>query len=82
MAAGKPVISPLMNNAIDDLFVDGEEILYYNDLAGLAKCVGRLQADPDLRFSLSEAARVNILENHTTEVRVKQILDFVGDKTI
>jgi len=81
MAAGKPVISPLMNNSVDDLFVDSKEILYYSDISGLIECIDRLQADTDLRFSLSENARINILEKHTTEVRVRQILDFVG-KTI
>ena len=76
MAAGKPVISPLMSG---DLFVDGKEILYYNDVDGLIGCINKLQSDSDLRFYLSEAARFNILENHTTETRVKQILDFVGE---
>ena len=78
MAAGKPIVSPFMNNAVDTLFEDGKEILYYKDIAGLISCLDRLQADPDLRFYLAEAARVKVLENHTTEVRVKEILDFVG----
>ena len=77
MAAGKPVISPLMNNAVDDLFIDNKEILYYSDIDSLRKCIDRLQTDPDLRFSLSESARINILENHTTEKRVAEILRFV-----
>ena len=78
MAAGKPVITPLMGNSVDDLFVDSKEILYYTDLDSLEYCINKLQADPDLRFYLAEAARINILENHTTEVRVRQIIDFVG----
>ena len=78
MAAGKPIVSPLMNNTIDDLFVDGKEILYYSDIAGLVSCLDRLQSDSDLRFYLADAARVKVLEKHTTEVRVRQILDFVG----
>jgi len=81
MAAGKPVVSPLMNNAVDDLFIDGKEILYYSDIVGLVSCLDKLRSDPDLRFYLAEAAIVKVLENHTTEVRVKEILDFVG-KTI
>jgi len=76
MAAGKPVISPLMNNAVDELFENGKEILYYSDLQELRSHIKTLQFHKDLRFSLAEAARINLLTNHTSEVRVRQILDF------
>ena len=79
MAAGKPVISPLMNNVVDDFFVDGKEILYYKDIDDLTKCINKLQVDPDLRFSLAEAARINILVNHTTEKRVAEMLSFISN---
>ena len=77
MAAGKPVVSPLMYNSIDDLFEDGKEIRYYDDIIGLMSCLDELQNDSDVGFSLAEAARINILTNHTSEVRVKQIIDFI-----
>jgi glycosyltransferase involved in cell wall biosynthesis len=76
MAAGKPVISPLMNNAVDKLFEDGKEILYYSTLPELRSHIKTLQFHADLRFQLAEAARINLLTNHTSEVRVRQILDF------
>jgi len=78
MAAGKPVVSQLLNTEMDDLFEDGKEILYYKDMFGLLNCLDRLQSDSDLRFYLAEAARVKVLENHTTEVQVKKIIEFVG----
>jgi hypothetical protein len=77
MAAGKPIISPLMHNSIDDLFEDGVEILYYDDIDGLLSCIDKLQNNLDLGFHLAEAARVKILENHTTEKRVEEVLKFV-----
>ena len=75
MAAGKPIVSPLMDNTV---FVDEKEILYYEDIDSLINCLDRLRSDPDLRFYLAEAARVKVLENHTTEVRVREIIEFVG----
>lgn len=76
MAAGKPIISPLMYNGVDTLFK--EEIMYYEDIDGLIQHIDRLRDDSDLRFYQADCARVNLLENHTTEKRVRQILDFVG----
>ena len=78
MAAGKPTISPLMNNAVDDLFTDGEDILYYESDFGLLECLVNLKVDSKLRFRIAEAARVNLLDNHTTEHRVKQVIEFTG----
>jgi glycosyltransferase involved in cell wall biosynthesis len=78
MAAGKPVVSPLMGNGVDDLFEDGKEIIYYNESFELLDCLITLATNSKLRFKIAEAARVNILENHTTEVRVEEILKFTG----
>jgi len=78
MASGKPVVSPLLNNELSSSFEDGKNILYYKDIDGLIECIDKLQKDPDLRFNLAEAARLNLLENHTTEVQVRQILEFIG----
>ena len=77
MAAGKPVISFLLNNDLTPTFEDGKNILYYKDMDGLIKCIDKLQKDPDLRFRLAEAAGKNILENYTTEIQVKRILEFI-----
>ena len=76
MAAGKPVISPFMYNGIDELFK--KEIMYYTNIDELIQCIDRLRDDSDLRFFQADCARVNLLEYHTTEKRVRQILDFVG----
>jgi len=79
MAAGKPVLSPTMNNDIDKLFTHNKDILYYTDYIELIDCIDELMTNPDLRFKLAEGARFNILKNHTTEVRVQQILRFVEE---
>ena len=76
MESGKPVISPVLKNELSSSFEDEKNILYYKDIDGLIKCMDKLQQDPDLRFSIAEAARLNLLENYTTEVQVKQILEF------
>lgn len=78
MAAGKPVVSPLMGNGVDTLFEDGINIINYSEEFELLDCLITLAANSKLRFNIAEAARVNILENHTTEVRVEQILKFTG----
>ena len=78
MAAGKPVISPLMKNGVDNLFTDGEDILYYETEFELLECLINLQAHSKLRFHIAENARVNLLQNHTTEVRVREVLEFTG----
>jgi hypothetical protein len=78
MAAGKPVISPLMGNGVDTLFTDCEDILYYDTDFALLECIINLGTNSKLRFALADAARVNILENHTTERRVQEILNFTG----
>jgi hypothetical protein len=76
MAAGKPVISPFLNNELTSTFEDGKNILYYKDIDGLIDCIDRLQKDSDLRFNIAEAARLNLLENYTTERQIRQILEF------
>jgi len=78
MAAGKPVLSPLMNNGVDDLFKDCENILFYRNESELLDHLTHLKTNSNLRFTISESARFNLLENHTTEHRVKQILEFTG----
>lgn len=77
MAAGKPVISQWLDNDADANFEDRKNIMYYRDLADLTNCIDELREDPDLRFRIAEEARINVLENYTTEVLVKRILEFV-----
>lgn len=75
MASGKPVLVPFMNG--DNLFVDTEEILYYKGKDELYEWIDWLRKDADFRFIVADNARVALFENHTTEVRVKQILEFI-----
>lgn len=76
MAAGKPVLSPKLHTDNDDLFVDGHNILYYEDIDELKSKISELQYNTILRNSIAENARQNILENYTIESQVKRILEF------
>lgn len=82
MAAGRPVIAWEVperprNRA---LFVDGEEILLYrgSDVTGLAAHIRRILAEPEFAASLVTRARAKLRRLHTTEERVRQILDWVA----
>lgn len=81
MAAGRPVISweipgRLRNRA---LFEDGREIILFsrNDPASLADRLERLRGDADLGRKIAGNARDKILQYHTAEKRVEQILDWI-----
>ena len=83
MAAGRPVISweipgrPL-NKA---LFEDEREILLYpeNDPHQLASHLKRILTDRDLSQRIVLNARKKIRRFHTSEIRVRQILDWINN---
>jgi len=78
MAAGKPMTSQRLNNDMDSRFLDRKNILYYDDLIDLIDIINELREDSEFRFSVAKEAIKNVLKNHTTEVLVKRILEFVG----
>lgn len=75
MASGKPVIAPFGGNS---LFVDNEEILYYKEKEQIYEFISWLRQDGDFRFCMADNARVALLDNHTIENRVKQMVRFIG----
>ncbi|MBI5418803.1 MAG: methyltransferase domain-containing protein [Deltaproteobacteria bacterium] len=81
MAAGRPVISWEIPDRPRNraLFRDGEEILLFpKDEPGvLAEHVRRLRHDPDLAERIVSNARRRIWRFHTSEKRIRQILDWV-----
>jgi len=78
IAAGKPIISPRMHNGVDELFKDGEEILLYNGFDDLVQKIDMVMYDEGIQSFIASNARAKLLQSHTTEVRVKEVLDFVG----
>lgn len=82
MAAGRPVVAWEVperprNRA---LFTDGEEILLYHgaDAPELAAHLRRLLAEPAFANAVVARARAKLRRLHTTEERVRQILDWVA----
>lgn len=76
MAAGKPVLSPFLHNEMDGRFVHRKNILYYENEIDLIDLIKELQRNLDFGNYIAEEARKNVLENYTTEVFVKRILEF------
>jgi glycosyltransferase involved in cell wall biosynthesis len=85
MAAGRPAISwdiphRPRNRA---LFVENNEILLYdrNDPLGLVEHISHLQRDPDFARFIVKNAQSKVLQYHTAEMRIKQILDWIETGT-
>jgi hypothetical protein len=77
MTAGKPVLSPFLHNEMDSWFEDRKNIIYYESVEDLIDRIKELQENPDFGILIATNARENILENYTTELRIKQILEFI-----
>jgi hypothetical protein len=80
MAVGQPVISARIQNRprTNKLFIDGEDILLYNpnQPSDLLKKIKIIQK-ADIHGKITENAQIKIKENHTAEIRVKQILEWI-----
>lgn len=81
MAAGRPVISWEVPDRprTKALFTDDKEILLFHgsDPSQLAERIQTLQGNPDLGRWIVRNAREKILQYHTAEGRVRQILEWV-----
>ncbi|MCA9780655.1 MAG: glycosyltransferase family 1 protein, partial [Candidatus Eremiobacteraeota bacterium] len=80
MAANRPVLCwkvPERPRMLE-VFRDGEEILYYSNPEQLQECTERLRTEPQLSKRLAERAQQALWQRHTTEIRVKQLLNFVA----
>jgi glycosyltransferase involved in cell wall biosynthesis len=81
MAAGRPVISWELPERprTGALFEEGREILLYpaEDPRRLAEQIRRVQLDRPFAERLAARARDRLLASHTTEWRVRQLLEWV-----
>ena len=80
MAAGRPVISwKPPRERTQALFTPGKEILWFerDKPEQLAEQIRWLQANPDVAKEIVENAQRKVLRYHTSEIRVRQILDWI-----
>ena len=81
MAAGRPVASWRIPGRpkTDELFVSGNEILHYSakSPAELAEQIRYLIDNPTMASRIAANARLKLSLHHTTETRVRQIMDWL-----
>jgi colanic acid/amylovoran biosynthesis glycosyltransferase len=78
MAAGLAVVAT-RHGGIPELVVDGETGLLVPERDGpaLARALGRLIADPQLRLRLSRAARARVLRQHALDRQNDQLANLL-----
>jgi len=81
MAAGRPVISWKIPDRprTQGLFKEGQEILLYpkDRPAVLKEHIERIARDAEYARNIATAARAELLQSHTAEVRARQWLDWI-----
>lgn len=77
MACGKLVITDRLppESNIDSLFIEGEDIVYYNSLEELAEKIVYYTSNPEERNSIAQNGYTKVLNNHTQIQRVELILE-------
>ena len=79
MATGLPLLTnKIINNGFEELFVDGRDVLTYADEDEMKEKLVRLLANPDLRKSIGENGKRNVLTSHTYRNRLNTILGTMG----
>ena len=77
MACGKLVLCDRLEKSkkLDELFVDGEDIVYYDDMADCINKMNKYSEDEAERNRIAQNGYKKVLENHTQKQRVKFIID-------
>ena len=82
MAAGRPVITSRGSGRprLDGIFEEGKDLLTYSadDPQALAKHIRSILDNPECGHAIALRARDKLLRFHTTEMRVRQILDWIA----
>lgn len=78
MACGKMVLCDRLEKSkkLDELFVDGEDIVYYNDIVDCVEKMNYYRENEEERERIANNGFKKVLENHTQKQRV----DFVIQK--
>jgi hypothetical protein len=75
----------LLHPHVDGLqFVDGDHLVTWqaNDWQELNQKIGRYLADPDERAHIAAQGRRHVLEHHTYEVRMRQLVDLLRARSM
>ena len=77
MACGKLVLCDRLEKSkkLDELFTDGEDIVYYDDLIDCINKMNKYSEDDVERNRIAQNGYKKVLENHTQKQRVKFIID-------
>ena len=77
MACGKMVLCDRLEKSkkLDELFVDGEDIVYYDDMVDCINKMNKYSEDEAERNRIAQNGYKKVLENHTQKQRVKFIID-------
>jgi hypothetical protein len=77
MACGKLVLCDRLEKSkkLDELFTDGEDIIYYDDMIDCINKMNKYSEDDVERNRIAQNGYKKVLENHTQKQRVKFIID-------
>jgi glycosyltransferase involved in cell wall biosynthesis len=77
MACGKMVLCDRLDKSkkLDKLFVDGEDIVYYNDMIDCIEKMNQYAEDDIERNRIAKNGYDKVLENHTQKQRVEFIIE-------
>lgn len=77
MACGKMVLCDRLDKSkkLDKLFVDGEDIVYYNDMIDCIEKMNKYAEDNIERDRIAKNGYDKVLENHTQKQRVEFIIE-------
>jgi len=78
MACGKLVLTDRLKESkkLDELFQDGEDIVYYDDMVDCINKINEFSDNEKERNRISQNGYKKVLENHTQKQRV----DFIVEK--
>ena len=77
MACGKMVLCDRLDKSkkLDELFVDGEDIVYYDDMIDCINKMNEYSADDKERERIAKNGYQKVLKNHTQVQRVDFIIE-------
>ena len=77
MACGKMVLCDRLEKSkkLDELFVDGEDIVYYDDMVDCINKMNEYSTDDKERERIAQNGYRKVLENHTQKQRVDFIIE-------
>jgi hypothetical protein len=82
MGAGAVLLTDrIVNNGVEDLFVDGRHYLTYRDERDLVRLASELLAEPERLQIIGEAARKHVLANHTYQHRADELVARLRSET-